>query len=630
MQNLAEEHGGKCLSIIYKGMNTKLTWQCAEGHVWEAIPSSIQQGTWCKICSNKKSAAQKRLNVEIVKNFIYNHGGTWLSGQYNNNQSKLTISCKNGHIWVTTWLNIQSSFKRGGFCPRCGHKRANLERRKKIEEMKSIAESRGGKCISNEYVSMHEKLTWQCAEGHIWQAIPLSIIHAGSWCPKCKVTVGEQLSKQIFTVIFNKPFNKKYLKWLINPSTGRRMHLDGYNEELKLAFEYNGIQHYVYNPYFHRNRKQFNIQQMKDLVKKKLCRKNGIELIIIPYTIPYEDLPDFIIKECKRKKIPLGDKPLELYDITSLRIYNKNRLHELQKIVSSKGGVCLSRFYVRGDVKMTFRCREGHTWKAIPKQIMRGSWCPVCRGNAPLTLEKMNEIARANNGECVSTTYVNTTTKLKWRCSKDHEWETTPQVVLNGAWCPYCAGNALLNIIEMKELAASHGGACLSETYVNSKTKLKWRCSAGHEWNATPAHIKSGTWCPKCRDKDVANKLRKNINDMHTLAQSRGGVCLSTKYVNNRIKLRWQCSKDHTWTATPHNIQRGKWCPTCAGTIKGTIEGMRKIAESHGGECLSEIYVNNNFKLKWQCSEGHIWEAIPKTIKKGHWCPICARKRKKK
>lgn len=41
---------------------------------------------------------------------------------------------------------------------------------------------------------------------------------------------------------------------------------------------------------------------------------------------------------------------------------------------------------------------------------------------------------------------------------------------------------------------------------------------------------------------------------------------------------------------------------------------MQKIAESKGGKCLSEKYVINNSKLKWQCKEGQIWDAVPDSI----------------
>jgi len=41
-----------------------------------------------------------------------------------------------------------------------------------IKEMQEIAESRGGKCLSKEYVNNYTKLKWQCDEGHTWKATP--------------------------------------------------------------------------------------------------------------------------------------------------------------------------------------------------------------------------------------------------------------------------------------------------------------------------------------------------------------------------------------------------------------------------------------------------------------------------
>ncbi|MCK4388531.1 MAG: NAD-dependent epimerase/dehydratase family protein [Dehalococcoidia bacterium] len=53
-------------------------------------------------------------------------------------------------------------------------------------------------------------------------------------------------------------------------------------------------------------------------------------------------------------------------------------------------------------------------------------------------------------------------------------------------------------IRDMQELASSRGGQCLSTEYVNTKTKLKWKCAFGHEWEATPRLLKAGHWCPEC------------------------------------------------------------------------------------------------------------------------------------
>ena len=57
-----------------------------------------------------------------------------------------------------------------------------------------------------------------------------------------------------------------------------------------------------------------------------------------------------------------------------------------------------------------------------------------------------------------------------------------------------------------------------------------------------------------------------SIDVMQWIAEQRGGKCLSDNYVNDLTKLKWQCSKSHLWEARPSNIVYGKtWCPTCAG-----------------------------------------------------------------
>ena len=63
---------------------------------------------------------------------------------------------------------------------------------------------------------------------------------------------------------------------------------------------------------------------------------------------------------------------------------------------------------------------------------------------------------------------------------------------------------------------------------------------------------------------------------------------------------------------------------------KLTIEDMQEIAKARGGICLSTEYVNNKTKLEWQFSRGHIWKQRPDMIKNdNNWCPICSRKNSK-
>ena len=105
-------------------------------------------------------------------------------------------------------------------------------------------------------------------------------------------------------------------------------------------------------------------------------------------------------------------------------------------------------------------------------------------------------------GECLSTQYLGARVPLSWKCSEGHNWEAAPvNITSRKSWCPYCDGQKSdrTNIAYMRKVAVERGGDCLSIAYKNSKTKLLWRCSEGHEWEAIPLNvINKGSWCPTC------------------------------------------------------------------------------------------------------------------------------------
>jgi hypothetical protein len=118
---------------------------------------------------------------------------------------------------------------------------------------------------------------------------------------------GERICKNYLEYIFERPFQKVRPPFLYNTVTSENLELDMYNQEVNLACEYQGRQHYEYIPFFHGpTRDKFQNQKYRDEKKAELCRKNGVRLLIVPYTIPNEKIPEFIQKELQRLGIRGG------------------------------------------------------------------------------------------------------------------------------------------------------------------------------------------------------------------------------------------------------------------------------------------------------------------------------------
>lgn len=129
----------------------------------------------------------------------------------------------------------------------------------------------------------------------------------------CGKSKGETICRQVLEQIYKVPFPSVRPDILKNPETNRNLELDGYNDGLKIAFEYNGKQHYEYPNAFHRTEQQFRNQLRRDTFKLDKCDEHEIYLITIPYTVPHDSIPTFIeyfLPEAVQKRIDDGDNSM--------------------------------------------------------------------------------------------------------------------------------------------------------------------------------------------------------------------------------------------------------------------------------------------------------------------------------
>ena len=93
---------------------------------------------------------------------------------------------------------------------------------------------------------------------------------------------------------------RRDLPWLKCPRDNKtKLELDGFDENLGLAVEVQSPEHYEFNEFFHKDEDGFKMQQERDHAKLEACQKEGVTLLIVPYTecVSMDNLFEFLTAE---------------------------------------------------------------------------------------------------------------------------------------------------------------------------------------------------------------------------------------------------------------------------------------------------------------------------------------------
>jgi len=266
--------------------------------------------------------------------------------------------------------------KKGSWCDKCVKELQRLKMILPIDLVREAAKEVGiektgyeGKFLADEeeYYKkrdtppIHTLFWWECGKCDFrWQTTPDKVVNRKQWCPYCSQGFYERICRgcmeHIFSYLMKKEilFPQTSLEQVINLSSGisalknynpelidfniTNMHLDGYNPELRIGFERNGRQHYERVFEWHPNEEDFEKQLKIDIFKKKVCKDNGIFLIIVgweiredeQYRIEPEEMQDYIIEQIEEvygKNLPKIPK----FDYKEFIRNKLTKSHELNK-----------------------------------------------------------------------------------------------------------------------------------------------------------------------------------------------------------------------------------------------------------------------------------------------------------
>ncbi|AET24712.1 endonuclease [Escherichia phage vB_EcoS_AKFV33] len=105
----------------YINANTKASFRCSVGHVWETKPSVLlNMGFGCPYCSGKAKLTPEVINQEL------SNKGIQIVGKYVNNRTPTLFRCENGHEWNTTINAVKNLDSNCPICKKEGRSKTKL------------------------------------------------------------------------------------------------------------------------------------------------------------------------------------------------------------------------------------------------------------------------------------------------------------------------------------------------------------------------------------------------------------------------------------------------------------------------------------------------------------------------
>ena len=528
-----------CGEKSHKAVN----WMCSEcGRKFLREIVKMKDEVLCFDCANilgKKIKYNKQLLKtgslstsfpEIAKEWNYEKNGLKPENFLPSSNKKVWWKCSKGHEWEAN-INSRTGSSRG--CPIC----ANQKVLKGYNDLATVFPEfllewnyEKNKVSPSEIIARTgKKYWWKCKLGHEYESSPLDRFY-GRGCSICNKERSTSIGERTVFYYIQQNYKGKIIPNYRDEKI-KNKEIDIFLPNLLIGIEYDGI-------YFHKNKQ-------RDKEKDKICLENGINIIHIAesktedkieenyiyYNVNKSNNIEWAIHKLlnilfgkKEYDVNISRDRIKIYNLIDYYEKEKSLLNNYPEIAKewhpTKNEKLQPEFVSYGSSKKVWwKCKLGHEYEAIIYSRINGSGCPYCAGQKVLKgyndlKTKNSELAKEwhptkNGGLKPEMLTYASNKKVWWKCSKGHEWEASIYSRNNdGRGCPYCANQKVLkgyNDLKTKnpKLAkewhpTKNNNLTPNDVMPNSHKKVWWKCSKGHEWEATIGDRNRGTGCPYC------------------------------------------------------------------------------------------------------------------------------------
>lgn len=486
LRNLIEVNGGKLLSDKWMGWSYKYEFLDKDNNLHNKSKDAIKR-YFKNIGKNEKS--KKIKNVELnktpkksseilyieLKKLIEINGGKLLNEKWMGSGYKYNFLDSNNISYEKRYDSIKKYFKsiennkvkkqmivniKKQFSKKISHKKPiKIEKTREFianrnfNKMVEIAKSFNGNILSEKWMGQHAEYKFIDADNHIFTAKYNSILQ-GAWSTP-RGLVSEPICRQILSFMFSNDFIKtrKVLNaGVLNKKSA--LELDGYCEDLQVAFEYQG-----WPGHWDMNHENYLKIKERDDLKKEYCKKLGIVLIeIMPFkaremydeNLAFKHVLHYVKKAYQEQNKEIPNIKTSGFKLNLKSIHHGNSmLAEIKKIAKDNNGKILTDKWLGSKHLYTFSDANGLQFKTTATAIKLYGWPKNVEkfitnqnGQKKTSLEKFKELATIavqNNGKIISEQWLGSL--------KDHVFETKEGVQFK------MRANNMLNVGWPKQLS---------------------------------------------------------------------------------------------------------------------------------------------------------------------------------